>query len=256
MIEVKAEDFSAIRKTIKEAPTFVYSILDQIIEGTIYADDAGYHSILVQTKSGIYYVYGDSSCEPIVSKIVTLLQESREQNKRFTLFTYSDDWSTKINQQLKEYVKKLERYTFSFDSTVYNKREKRHSIDFECSKITQQHIEHSIEFTNQYYKKYWDTTCNFLKNGFGFCLQYEGKIISEAVSIFKSMQYAELDIVTDPSYRGKGLANLIAETFIDYCLLNNIIPCWDCDINNHASYHLAAKLGFTNPRKYTVYTKL
>ena len=243
MIEVKAEDFSAIGETIKEAPTFVYSILDQIIEGTIYADDAGYRSILVQTKSGIYYVNGDSSCKHIVSKIVTLLQESREQNKRFTLFTYSDDWSAKINQELKGYVKKLQRYTFSFDKNVYNEREKCHSIDFECSKINQQHIEHSIEFTNQYYQEYWDTTSNFLKNGFGFCLQHEGQIISEAVSIFKSMQYAEVDIITDPSYQGKGLANLIAATFIDYCLLNNIIPCWDCDINNHASYHLATKLG-------------
>lgn len=163
MIEVKAEDFSAIGETIKEAPTFVYSILDQIIEGTIYADDAGYHSILVQTKSGIYYVNGDSSCKHIVSKIVTLLQESREQNKRFTLFTYSDDWSAKINQELKGYVKKLQRYTFSFDKNVYNERENCHSIDFECSKINQQLIEHSIEFTNQYYQEYWDTTSNFLK---------------------------------------------------------------------------------------------
>ena len=53
--------------------------------------------ILIHTKSGKYYFYGDS---PDVSKIVTLLQESHEHNKRFTLFTYSDDWSAKINQEL------------------------------------------------------------------------------------------------------------------------------------------------------------
>ncbi len=74
-------------------------------------------------------------------------------------------------------------------------REKRHLIDFECSKINQQYIEHSIEFTNQYYQEYWDITSNFLENGFGFCLQHEGKMISEAVSVFKSMRYAEVDIL-------------------------------------------------------------
>lgn len=255
MIKVKAEEFLEIRKILKEAPTFVYSVLEQIIEGNIYTDSTNYHSILIQTKSGIYYVYGDPSYEPIVRKIGTLLQESREHNKRFTLFTYSDEWSAKINHELKGDVKRLQRYTFSFDRKVYNERGKCQSIDFECFKINQQHIDHSKEFTNQYYQEYWGTTSNFLKNGFGFCLQHKGKMISEAVSIFKSMQYAEIDIVTDPSYRGKGLANFIAETFIDYCLLNNLKPCWDCDIDNHASYYLANKLGFTNPRKYIVYTK-
>jgi len=53
--------------------------------------------ILIHIKSWIYYIYGDS---PDISKIVTLLQESHEHNKRFTLFTYSDDWSAKINQEL------------------------------------------------------------------------------------------------------------------------------------------------------------
>ncbi|MGE7952304.1 GNAT family N-acetyltransferase [Lysinibacillus xylanilyticus] len=54
---------------------------------------------------------------------------------------------------------------------------------------------------------------------------------------------------------GKGLASFTAEKFIDYCLLNDIKPCWDCDIHNHGSYHLGTKLGFSNPKKYTVIYK-
>lgn len=49
MIKVKVDDFWVIRETIKVAPTFVYSVLEQIIEGNIYSDNANYHSILIQT---------------------------------------------------------------------------------------------------------------------------------------------------------------------------------------------------------------
>ncbi|MGE8000939.1 GNAT family N-acetyltransferase [Lysinibacillus sp. NPDC093190] len=255
MIKVTAENYSIIKETIKSAPTFVYSILDQVIEGTVYADNESLHSLLFQTKSGIYYVYGYSPSEKTVSKLVFFLQESIEQSKRFTLFSSSDDWNAKIEQRLDGHVKKLERYTFSFAINTYNDRERRESLDYEVIKIKQPQIEHCLEFDNQYYDEYWDSTNNFFENGFGFCLQHGDKIISEAVSIFKSHQFAEIDIVTDPNYRGKGLASFIVEKFIDYCLLNDIQPCWDCDINNQASYHLGTKLGFTNPQKYAVYIK-
>jgi len=255
MIKVTVENYSIIKETMERAPTFVYSILDQVIEGAVYADDERLHSILFQTKSGIYYVYGDSSSEQIVSKLVFLLQESIEQNKRFTLFSYSDEWSAKIEQRLNDNVNKLERYTFSFDKDAYTNREKCESLDYKCIKIKQHQIDHCLEFNNQYYEEYWDSTDNFLEKGFGFCLQHENKIISEAVSIFKSHQFAEIDIITDSNYRGKGLASFIAEKFIDDCLLKDLKPCWDCDIDNNGSYHLGVKLGFTNPVKYTVFYK-
>lgn len=80
------------------------------------------------------------------------------------------------------------------------------------------------------------------------------RVISEGVSIFKSKNYAEIDIITDSNYRGKGLASVVAEQFIDYCLSENIQPRWDCDVDNSASINLASKLGFINPEKYDVYT--
>ncbi|MDD1501962.1 GNAT family N-acetyltransferase [Lysinibacillus sp. CNPSo 3705] len=255
MIKVTAENYSIIKETIKNAPTFVYSILDQVIEGSVYTDNDSFRSLLFQTKSGICCVYGDSSSEQIVNKLECLLEKSIEQSKRFTLFSYADDWNTKIEQRLNGHVKKLERYTFTFARNAYNDREKRELPDYEFMKIKQPQIEYCLEFDNQYYEEYWDSTNNFLENGFGFCLQHGDKIISEAVSIFKSQQFAEIDIVTDSNYRGNGLASVIAEKFIDYCIFNDIQPCWDCDSHNQASYHLGTKLGFSNPQKYVIYIK-
>lgn len=255
MIKVTAENYSIIKETIERAPTFVYSILDQVIEGAVYANNESFQAILFQIRSGIFYVYGDSSSEQIINKIGSLLQESIEQSKRFTLFSYSNDWNIKIEQRLNGLVKKVERYTFTFAINSYNDREKRKLPEYEFIKIKQPQIGHCLEFDNEYYEEYWDSTNNFLENGFGFCLQHGDKIISEAVTIFKSHQFAEVDIVTDPNYRGKGLASFIAEKFIDYCILNDLQPCWDCDIHNQASYHLGTKLGFNKPQKYAIYIK-
>ncbi|QGM29957.1 GNAT family N-acetyltransferase [Bacillus sp. N3536] len=85
----------------------------------------------------------------------------------------------------------------------------------------------------------------------GFCVKDGERIISEAVSIFKSKSYAEVDIMTDSNYRGKGLASIVAEQFMDYCLSQNIQARWDCDVNNVASINLGSKLVFINPREYT-----
>ena len=54
--------------------------------------------------------------------------------------------------------------------------------------------------------------------------------------------------MTDSNFRGQGLASNIAETFIDHCLVNQLKPCWDCDISNTGSIHLGTKLGFTTPQ--------
>lgn len=64
-------------------------------------------------------------------------------------------------------------------------------------------MENSLAFDKQYYEEYWDTTANFLQNGFGFCIKVNNQIISEVVTIFKSVEYAEIDIITDSNYRGK-----------------------------------------------------
>ncbi|MEF7493020.1 GNAT family N-acetyltransferase [Lysinibacillus sphaericus] len=112
-----------------------------------------------------------------------------------------------------------------------------------------------MEFTHAYYDEYWDSTANFLTNGFGFCLLHKEQIISEAVSIFTSNEYAEIDIMTDSNFRGQGLASLMATTFINHCLANELKPCWDCDVTNKASIYLGTKLGFTDPLKYAIYTK-
>lgn len=255
MIKVTVNHYPSIKRNIKRAPTFVYSILDQLIEGTVYTDTTLFQTLLIHTKSGIYFVYGNSTTTEIDCQLSACLEQSIKQGERFTLFSYSEQWNTKIEQLLKGQLRKLERYTFTFNKSLYDGRDEQKVSNFEVMSITRHHIKKAMEFTHAYYDEYWDSTANFLTNGFGFCLLHKEQIISEAVSIFTSNEYAEIDIMTDSNFRGQGLASLMATTFINHCLANELKPCWDCDVTNKASIYLGTKLGFTDPLKYAIYTK-
>ena len=253
MITVPTKYFTIVKEKLKNAPTFVYSVLDLIIEGAVYADSTSYNAFLIQSSSGLNYVAGNSSNEIVLNDIVNLFKNSVINSKRFTLFSTEDFWNQSIEKYLINKVRKIERYAFSFDLFSYQNRKRNDYKEYDVFKINNNLIENCLEFDKKYYVEYWDSPENFLQNGIGFCVKDREKIISEGVSIFKSEEYAEIDIITDLQYRGKGLASIVAEQFIDYCLSKNIEPRWDCDIENVASITLGSKLGFINPQKYAVY---
>lgn len=255
MIIVPKRDFNIIKEKIEEAPTFVLSVLDSIIKGTVYADSTNYKSLLIKTDSGLYYVAGQSSNKQFLENLVRKFEESVNQEKRFTLFSADLPWNQSIEKHLDKKVRKIQRYGFSFNLVAYKNRNRNDISEYNVTKTNQYLIEHCLEFDKKYYEEYWDSTENFLQNGIGFCVKDGERIISEGVSIFKSSTYAEVDIITDSNYRGKGLASIVAEQFIDYCLSHNIHPRWDCDVDNVTSINLGNKLGFNNRQKHAVYIK-
>ena len=255
MITVPKEHFNIIKEKIEEAPTFVYSVLDCIIKGTVLADSSNYESLVISTDSGLYYATGQSTDELLLKNIVRIHEASVNQGKRFTLFSSETTWNQAIEKYLEKKVRKIQRYGFSFDLMAFKNRKISDISELDVTNINQYLIENCLEFDKKYYDEYWDSTDNFLQNGIGFCVKDGERVISEGVSIFKSKKYAEVDIVTDSNYRGKGLASIVAEHFMDHCLCRNIQPRWDCDVDNIASINLGSKLGFINPKEYNVYIK-
>ena len=252
---VSQKDYLLLKKQIKEAPTFVFSILDCKIGGTVYTSCASLESIFIKSNAGLYYVTGSTGNAAFMERIAAVFDEAAAKNERFTLFSYSEEWNRIVENALGNRIRKIERYAFTFEQAAYRNRKTNTARPYQAEKITRTHIEQSKEFDEDYYNEYWDSIDNFLQHGVGFVLKEKNQIISEGVSIFASIDYAEIDIITDANYRGKGLAFFVAEQFIDHCLSHNIQPCWECNTDNIASVQLARKLGFTEPRTYTVYAK-
>ncbi|MHA2497033.1 MAG: GNAT family N-acetyltransferase, partial [Candidatus Hodarchaeales archaeon] len=89
----------------------------------------------------------------------------------------------------------------------------------------------------------------FKDGGLLFCVKKGDKVVSQ-VSALAKFGY-EIDVATQPEYRGRGFATLVCAKFIKYCLEHGIKPHWDAA--NEISVALALKLGFTNPQRYRCY---
>ena len=54
----------------------------------------------------------------------------------------------------------------------------------------------------------------------------------------------EVDVLTQPEYRGKGLGRSVVLAFTARCLESGLKPAWDCFTNNAGSMALARSCGF------------
>ena len=97
MIKVSEEQYPIIKQFISRAPTFVYSILDRMIEGAVYSDTAAFRTLLFHTKSGIYYVYGDEGKTSIDYQLAYCFQQAIENRNGLPYFLILNSGILKSN---------------------------------------------------------------------------------------------------------------------------------------------------------------
>lgn len=234
-------------------PTFVYSVLDGYIKGEVYVESILFNTILIETQNGIYFVCGSEKNERFNQGLINLYREKKSDNFRFTLFSSSEKWNSIINHLLNNEMKQLRRYSYNFGEESERLSLPKLPKDYYIYRITPALIEDSHQFNKKYYEEYWGSVPNFIRKGFGYCILHNEKVVSECTAIFGSDEHAEIDIVTSDNYSGKGLAKILAITFIKHSLETNIRPRWDCDVSNNSSINLAEKLGFKEPIKYSIF---
>ncbi|MGH0593307.1 GNAT family N-acetyltransferase [Bacillus pretiosus] len=234
--------------------TFAYAVCDQMIDGEIFANEkltAG----LIRTANGIYYLFGDTDDQNYNEYLFAYLKMAIEKTeKRFTLFTSSDEWEMMLEERFSNKLRNIPRMKFQRVTFEESKREVNKNT-YEVKRIDRRGIERSNEFTEEYYKEYWGSKELFLNGGFGFCIEQDGIIVAECVSIFNGNGFAEIDIATHKAYQGEGLAQAVATRFIEHCMQNGITPCWDCYVDNIPSQKLASKLSFYNPIEYRLFVR-
>ncbi|WDH95466.1 GNAT family N-acetyltransferase [Paenibacillus urinalis] len=234
-------------------PTFAYSVLDNYITGEIVADES---SALIGTSSGIYVVVGDEKNDNFLDLLMNKFRSRTVSNQRFTLFSLSENWDNKIMELIGTELKQLQRLSFKFNEKNFMKLSKTKLPDkFLLNKINEEALHENRRFNIPYIIKYWGTVENFTEKGFGFSVTQNNVNAGECVSIFSSLEFAEIDIITNEHFRGKGVAQCTSEAFILECLNRTLTPRWDCDIYNHASINLAKKLSFGNPERYSVFVR-
>jgi RimJ/RimL family protein N-acetyltransferase len=100
---------------------------------------------------------------------------------------------------------------------------------------------------------FWNSSQDFMKKGVSFSLYYDDQLAATAFSSFVASGKLELGIETLPEFRGRGLAEKVCSSLIDYCLERNLEPVWACRLENRGSYMLAKRLGFTSALELPYY---
>ncbi|MGD6857535.1 GNAT family N-acetyltransferase [Bacillus infantis] len=178
----------------------------------------------------------------------------RKMGGRFTLFSGSAELDRFISGQFGERLNKHRRHSFQKFSPVPIQSTNSSEISFFA--LDRESAGEYPEFRMEYFSTYWGSIEHFLRSGFGIRVLMGEQAAGECVSIFRSNDFAEMDIHIAESARGKGLGAMLAAKFIKTALEKNLQPRWDCSAANLASMKLAEKLGFFEPAEYHVFTLL
>ncbi|CCW08107.1 MULTISPECIES: GNAT family N-acetyltransferase [Bacillus] len=234
--------------------TFAYAVCDQVVDGEVFVNGQLTAGLII-TANGIYYLFGDTDDQNYNEELFSYLKTAIEKTeKRFTLFTSSEEWEMMLEERFSNTLRNIPRMKFQRVTFEERKRDFNKNT-YEVKRIDRRDIERSSEFKEEYYKEYWGSKETFLNSGFGFCIEQDGIIVAECVSIFSGNGYAEIDIATHEAYQGKGLAQTVATRFIEHCMQNDIIPSWDCYVDNIPSRKLASKLSFYHPIEYSLFVR-
>lgn len=94
---------------------------------------------------------------------------------------------------------------------------------------------------------------NFLQYGLGSCLMHGEEIIVETYASALGAPYAEIGAITHEEYRSRGYAPIAVAYLIEALEQRGFHAYWSCDTDNHASAHVAYKLGFKIERPYEIW---
>lgn len=84
MIILNENDFERVRIGLEDKekilPTFVLSVLDQHIRGTVYADSVTPQTALIGTESGVYFVVGNENNHDFNDYLFDLYNQRKRKN--------------------------------------------------------------------------------------------------------------------------------------------------------------------------------
>lgn len=207
------------------SPTIV-----EIVQGTfiIFAGDAD-SDVSIEMMKKVPPHYG---IQPTNEKWIALAKKIHKENlKSSKRFIFS---SSNLN---KKYLEEI------MDNNEFSEFLK--TIDLDTAiKMNKDELQ-KCHFFN------YDSPEEFVRRSFGFCVEKDNEILAACTACLLSKKSAEISIITNPKFRKKGLATLVAAKFILYCLEHNLTPHWDAA--NYPSYLLAQKLGYDYVDEYNIY---
>lgn len=93
--------------------------------------------------------------------------------------------------------------------------------------------------------RFWRMPDDFIERSNAVVVLYENTPASICYSAAEADSRVEIDVLTLPEYRNRGLARRAVTEFVRRCFSLSLSPLWDCFTNNAGSMRLCRSVGFS-----------
>lgn len=253
---MKLEHITDRRKifSIYQKERFFFPLIGAVIEGkqkgNVYFDNINEIGwIIVIHKFGFAQIilkkYTEQTMEDICKLFISDIIIDDHKLNKIRIYT--------IDDILLEYIKNNKILKFEIGTRVRFCLPKliAKKIGVEDQKIN----DNEFNYVDKHFKldlttRFWRNKIQFIEESTPFILKENQKITSICYGAAVSNNFSEIDVYTDPEYRGKGYAKKAVEGFIKKCNFHHIKPLWDCYENNEGSIKTALAVGFQESFRY------
>lgn len=224
---------------------FAYSVLEGVQEGEVYVNNSqDIKSLIVQHMCG-YSIFSGDINEPVIDELKDMLEKGIETSNG-TIYLHVKD--KKLLERMEELcqentsIRKGKKISYRFNRSDFISKDEILGTDVKVKKMEEKELRGLEGYIVPKFS--WSNTTSFLEQGVGFCVVVEGKVVSIAFSWFIGNGKVEIGVNTLPAFRKKGLARIVSQQMISYCIEHGLEPVWSCVKENISSQRLALSLGF------------
>jgi GNAT superfamily N-acetyltransferase len=219
--------------------------------GSAWVDDPS-NPTAAQIIVGVFIFYaGDANAKASEELLRNLLEDS-------LVIVNAEEWKKRIEAVHKDSItKKIQRYAFEKNTAHLNRKHIGSFLSLLPQGYELRKIDSNIAYNPSLQELSEDITSQFesidhyISKGIGYCIFYNGQIVSVASSYCVYDDGIEVEVDTHPNHRRKGLATVVTSALILDCLDRGKYPNWDAA--NLNSVELAKKLGYVVEEAYDTY---
>ena len=220
------------------------SITEGFQSGEVYVnDDPDVEAVFFWHYCGFGYISGHAS-DAFLQDIYSEMISSRN-GRRLVLITADDD-VTAFFQDKNTVIDSRAEYAYSHRGGFDVADESEYRIE----RITRENV--SMIEGRIIPSFSWESSEQFLKEGFGYIALDQEQVCAVAFSAAVSSMEIDIGVETHEDYRRKGLAAILTGRMCEHIAAIGKRPVWACSTMNKGSMSTALKCGFVQDRVNTV----
>lgn len=163
-----------------------------------------------------------------------------------------ESWINLLQKKYAEKLKKIERFSFThqfIDATDMTRIIQSHpeSNNLHDMDTATAHAMENDEW-HKYHLLNYNSAADFAANSYASGISINGILTSVCSAALRCSHGIELNVITLPAFRNKGLAEIVTAATIKKAINQKLVPHWDAA--NERSARLAVRLGFQPTDSY------